>query len=143
MRPWRCSDCVWCVATGPTCRSSSTWSGPASGGTSPTSSRTASADLHDAQPGPTAALVLDWSRDENLWIRRTAILSQLGRRDRVDPEVLTGTIEPNLADREFFIRKAIGWALREYARVAPDWVRAYVADHDLSPLSRREALKHL
>jgi 3-methyladenine DNA glycosylase AlkD len=101
------------------------------------------ADLHDAHPRPTAALVLDWCRDENLWIRRIAILSQLGRRDRVDPEVLAGTIEPNLADPEIFIRKAIGWALREYARVAPDWVRAYVAAHDLSPLSRREALKHL
>ncbi len=47
------------------------------------------------------------------------------------------------ADPEFFIRKAIGWALREYARVDPDWVRDYVGTHELSPLSRREALKHL
>lgn len=101
------------------------------------------ADLHDAHPTPTAALMLEWSRDENLWIRRIAILSQLGRRDRVDPAVLVATIEPNLSDPEFFIRKAIGWSLREYARVAPDWVRAYVKAHDLSPLSRREALKHL
>jgi 3-methyladenine DNA glycosylase AlkD len=101
------------------------------------------ADLHDAHPRATAALVLNWCRDENLWVRRIAILSQLGRRGRVDPEVLAGTIDPNVPDPEFFIRKAIGWALREYARVAPDWVRGYVTAHDLSPLSRREALKHL
>ncbi|MFF2485278.1 DNA alkylation repair protein [Microbacterium sp. NPDC058062] len=66
-----------------------------------------------------------------------------GRGDRVDPDLLADTIEPNLADPEFFLRKAIGWALREYARVAPEWVRQYVDGHALSPLSRREALKHL
>jgi 3-methyladenine DNA glycosylase AlkD len=51
----------------------------------------------------------------------------------------------NLADREFFVRKAIGWALRQYARTDPDWVRATVEEYDgrLSGLSRREALKHL
>ena len=52
-------------------------------------------------------------------------------------------IEPNAGDREFFIRKAIGWALREYARVDADWVRAFVASHELTQLSRREALKHV
>lgn len=101
------------------------------------------AELHDADPGPTAALVLRWCRDGDLWIRRIAILSQLGRRERVRADLLAGTIEPNLADRDFFIRKAIGWALREYARIDPDWVREFVATHELSPLSRREALRHL
>lgn len=48
-----------------------------------------------------------------------------------------------LEEKEFFIRKAIGWALREYARVDPEWVRGYVSTHELSPLSTREALKHL
>jgi 3-methyladenine DNA glycosylase AlkD len=57
--------------------------------------------------------------------------------------VLSDAIEPNLGDREFFIRKAIGWALREVARVDPAWVRSYADAHALSPLSRREALKHL
>ena len=57
--------------------------------------------------------------------------------------LLAEVIAPNLADREFFIRKAIGWALREYARVDPEWVREYADTHPLSPLSRREALKHL
>jgi 3-methyladenine DNA glycosylase AlkD len=50
---------------------------------------------------------------------------------------------PSIDDDEFFVRKAIGWALREYARVEPAWVIAFVDSHPLSPLSRREALKHL
>ncbi|WP_457098639.1 DNA alkylation repair protein [Microbacterium sp. P5_E9] len=101
------------------------------------------AELHDVLPRETADLVRRWSTDAELWVRRIAILSQLGRRDRVDRELLAGLIEPNRPDSDFFIRKAIGWALREYARVDPDWVRDYVATHELSPLSRREALKHL
>lgn len=101
------------------------------------------AELHDARPAETAALARTWARDDDLWIRRIAILSQLGRGLRLDADVLTDTIAPNTGDSEFFIRKAIGWALREYARVAPDWVTAFVASHELSPLTRREALKHL
>lgn len=101
------------------------------------------ADALDARPGETSRLVRRWSVDPDMWIRRIAILSQLGRRDRVDPDLLAAAIEPNREDPEFFIRKAIGWALREYARVAPEWVRAYVAGTVVSPLSRREALKHL
>ena len=101
------------------------------------------ADLHDAHPAETAAVVRRWSTDDFLWVRRLAIISQLGRRDRVDLDLLAEVIEPNLADPEFFVRKAVGWALREAAKVDPDWVRSYVAGHELSPLSRREALKHL
>ncbi|MCR2811066.1 MULTISPECIES: DNA alkylation repair protein [unclassified Microbacterium] len=101
------------------------------------------AALHDREPAATADLVRRWSTDPDMWIRRIAIISQLGRRDRVDLDLLAAVIEPNLADREFFIRKAIGWALRECARVHPEWVRAYAETHELSPLSRREALKHL
>ncbi|MET0929591.1 MAG: DNA alkylation repair protein [Aeromicrobium sp.] len=102
------------------------------------------ADLHDAHPVEAAAIVRRWSTDDDRWLRRLAIISQLGRRDRLDPDLLAAVIEPNIADREFFIRKAIGWALREHARADPDWVRAYVEDHpELSNLSRREALKHL
>lgn len=100
-------------------------------------------ELHDRHPVETARLVRRWSVDEDMWMRRIAILSQLGRRDRVDLALLVELLEPNLADPEFFIRKAIGWALRDAARAHPDWVREYAATHDLSPLSRREALKHL
>lgn len=101
------------------------------------------AALHDAHPADTAEIVREWSVSQDLWLRRSAIISQLGRRDRLDRDLLTAVIEPNLADPEFFIRKAIGWALREYARVDPEWVRGYAAAHALSPLSRREALRRL
>ncbi|MDR2998383.1 MAG: DNA alkylation repair protein [Microbacterium sp.] len=102
------------------------------------------ADLLDAHPAEMAVELRVWSGDEDFWTRRVAIISQLGRRDRVDRGLLTDAIEPNIADQEFFIRKAIGWALRDLGRHDPDWVRAFVAQHpDLSPLSRREALKHL
>lgn len=101
------------------------------------------ADLVAEHPDDMRPVLLAWSTDESVWLRRMAILAQLGQRDHVDRELLTAVIEPNVADREFFVRKAIGWALREVARHDPDWVRAFVASHDLSPLSRREALKHL
>jgi len=101
------------------------------------------AALHERDPVATAALVRRWSTDGDLWMRRLAILSQLGCGDRVDPVLMAEVIEPNLSDPEFFIRKAIGWALRDYARVAPDWVRDFCATHELSPLSRREALRRL
>lgn len=101
------------------------------------------ADLLDLHPAATALLVRRWRTDDDLWMRRLAIISQLGRRDRTDLDLLSEAIEPNLADPDFFIRKAIGWALRELARTDPDWVRAFAAAHELSPLSRREALKHL
>jgi 3-methyladenine DNA glycosylase AlkD len=84
-----------------------------------------------------------WSTDDSFWVRRLAIIGQLGRRDRVDRDLLADVIAPNLSETDFFIRKAIGWALRDLARHDPQWVRDYVATHDLAPLSRREALKHL
>lgn len=101
------------------------------------------ADELDSRPGETSAIVRAWATDEDMWMRRIAIISQLGRRDRLDRTLLTDVIEPNVSDPEFFIRKAIGWALRELARIDPVWVRAFADAHDLSPLSRREALKHL
>ena len=76
-------------------------------------------------------------------MRRASIICQLGRRGDTDLDLLSTAITANVDDPEFFIRKAIGWALRDYARHDPDWVRAFVASHPLSPLSRREALKQL
>lgn len=84
-----------------------------------------------------------WSTDDDFWVRRLAIESQIGLKQNVDRVLLADVIVPNLADREFFIRKAIGWALRDFARTDPGWVREFARTHDLSPLSRREALKHL
>jgi 3-methyladenine DNA glycosylase AlkD len=96
-------------------------------------------------PDPMRATMLAWSRDANLWKRRTAILCQNTFKAATDEELFFACIEPNLSDRDFFIRKAIGWALREYAKTRPAAVRRYVREHEatLSPLSRREATKHL
>ena len=90
-------------------------------------------------------IVRGWATDDDLWLRRTAIISQLTFKEQTDLALLREAIEPNLADTSFWIRKAIGWALRQYARTDPDWVRATVAEYGdrLSGLSRREALKHL
>jgi 3-methyladenine DNA glycosylase AlkD len=78
-------------------------------------------------------------------LRRTSVICQLGARERTDLDLLTEAVEANLDDRSFWLRKAIGWALRQYARTDPDWVRDRVAEWDgrLSGLSRREALRHL
>jgi 3-methyladenine DNA glycosylase AlkD len=96
--------------------------------------------------GPRAdADVRAWSRDEDLWLRRAAILCQLGAGAATDRGLLADCLDANLADPAFFIRKAIGWALRDFARADPAWVTAFVeaAGDRLSPLSRREATKHL
>ena len=86
-----------------------------------------------------------WSRDDDLWVRRTAVLSQVRHRDDTDRTLLHDVIAANVADTSFWLRKAIGWALRELARTDPDWVRAEVdrLGPALSGLSRREALRHL
>lgn len=86
-----------------------------------------------------------WSRGDDLWKRRSAILAQLGFREATDTKLLYACIRPSLSSREFFLRKAIGWALRQLARYQPQEVLRYVEQHasELSPLSRREALKHL
>ena len=96
-------------------------------------------------PEPMRAEMLAWSRDDVLWKRRAAIICQRTRGAETDEALLFACITPNLADRDFFIRKGIGWALRQYARVAPEAVLRYVDEHagSISPLSRREALKHL
>ena len=102
------------------------------------------ADLLDAHPAELAVELRVWADDEDFWIRRVAIIAQLQRKDATDRALLADAIEPNIADPEFFIRKAIGWALRDFARTDREWVRAFVDAHPgLSPLSRREALKHL
>ncbi|WP_236266009.1 DNA alkylation repair protein [Actinomyces sp. zg328] len=91
-----------------------------------------------------AARMRAWAVDPDLWVRRSAIICQLQHKERTDLGLLTDVIEANQEDREFFIRKAIGWALRDYARTDGNWVRAFVETHPgLSALSRREALKHL
>jgi 3-methyladenine DNA glycosylase AlkD len=90
-------------------------------------------------------VLLGWSGDEDFWIRRASITAQLKAKAHTDRRLLREVIEANLADPEFFIRKAIGWALREFGKTDPEWVRTFVAEHaeGLSPLSRREATRNL
>jgi 3-methyladenine DNA glycosylase AlkD len=97
---------------------------------------------HPKQIGP---VMREWSTDENMWRRRVSIICQLTLKRDTDLDLLYSNIEHNLSDREFFIRKAIGWALRQYAWTDPKEVARYVAAHQsqLSALSRREALKNI
>ncbi|GAA0945534.1 DNA alkylation repair protein [Nonomuraea longicatena] len=96
-----------------------------------------------AFPDSMRPLMLEWAGDSDLWRRRTAILSQNRFKERTDTALLYACIEPSLSDNDFFARKAIGWALREYAKVNPGEVIRYVRAKGLSGLSRREALKNL
>jgi 3-methyladenine DNA glycosylase AlkD len=87
----------------------------------------------------------EWVDGPDMWLRRTALLCQNRHKDQTDREMLFDFCLRRADETEFFIRKAIGWALREYARSRPDEVRAFLAEHGnrLSGLSRREAAKHL
>lgn len=102
-------------------------------------------EVLEREPQVEGLRMREWAEDEHLWVRRSAIICQVGRGERVDLDLLSATIVPNLADRDFFIRKAIGWALRDAARAHHDWVLAFVGTWEdaLSGLSRREAMKHL
>ncbi|HET7689360.1 MAG TPA: DNA alkylation repair protein [Nocardioidaceae bacterium] len=99
---------------------------------------------HDVTP-----VIRRWAVGEDLWLRRTAVICQLGAKWDTDLDLLEFTVTQNLEGslhgKVFWIRKAVGWALRQHARTDPGWVREYVAQHDaeLSGLSKREALKHL
>ncbi|MGV1003568.1 MAG: DNA alkylation repair protein [Candidatus Nanopelagicales bacterium] len=90
-------------------------------------------------------VIASWAGDAQLWARRLALIFLVGRKDRIDLQLLWAVCDANLADRDFFMRKGIGWALRDAARTYPQEVRAYVETNRaaLSPLSIREALKHL
>ncbi|PYI66451.1 DNA alkylation repair protein [Arthrobacter livingstonensis] len=98
-----------------------------------------------AHPATMEPLLREWSGHVNFWFRRAAIIAQLPAKADTDTVLLHDVMVSNLADKEFFIRKAIGWALRQHARTDPAWVREFVERYGerLSPLSRREALKHL
>lgn len=84
-----------------------------------------------------------WRTSDNFWLRRTTLLFQLNYKQDTDFELLCDLIRENLNSKEFFINKAIGWALRQYARVDPKAVKEFVDSTPLHPLSRREAMKHI
>jgi 3-methyladenine DNA glycosylase AlkD len=85
-----------------------------------------------------------WRKSENFWLRRATLLFQLGYKKETDFDLLCELIKENLGSDEFFINKAIGWALRQYAWTNPAPVKKFVkATKELHPLSRREALKNI
>jgi 3-methyladenine DNA glycosylase AlkD len=96
-------------------------------------------------PVPMGKKMLAWSKSQNMWKRRTSIICQLGFKQDTDLDLLYACIKPSLDSKEFFLRKAIGWALRQYAWTDPAEVKRYVGRNQdrLSGLSRREALKNI
>jgi len=84
-----------------------------------------------------------WRKSKNFWLRRACILFQLNYKKDTDFALMQDIIRENLGSKEFFINKAIGWALRQYTRLDPQGVRKFVAETPLHPLSAREALKWL
>lgn len=89
--------------------------------------------------------ILSWLEHQDMWLRRSAMVAQIGHKDDTDTELLFHSCLTLASESEFFIRKAIGWALREYSKTDPEAVRTFVAEHGsaLSGLSRREATKNL
>jgi 3-methyladenine DNA glycosylase AlkD len=96
-------------------------------------------------PDETWPTIDGWNEDENLWLRRTSIICQVGAKERTDQERLFRFCEARIGEKDFFIRKAIGWALREYAKTKPEEVAGFVVAHrnELAGLSFREATKHI
>jgi len=98
-----------------------------------------------SHPAPMRRKMLSWSKSSNLWKRRTSIICQLGFKTETDLELLYACIEPSIESQEFFLQKAIGWALRQYAWTSGAEIREYVRLNRtrLSALSYREALKNI
>ncbi|WP_310559582.1 DNA alkylation repair protein [Flavobacterium sp.] len=93
-------------------------------------------------PSEIEAVIERFSNAENLWLNRSAILFQLGYKEKTNFDLLQSTCEKHKNSNEFFIQKAIGWALREYAKTNPNAVKNYVSNTKLKPLSTKEALKN-
>jgi len=96
-------------------------------------------------PERTRPVTDDWAVSENLWLRRTSIIFQLGYKEKTDSQILADHIMKNLGSKEFFINKAIGWSLREFGKTNPRFVREFVSEHEsqMHTLSIREAIKNL
>ena len=95
-----------------------------------------------AFPAEIDAVIHRLSHSENMWLNRSALLFQLGYKEKTDFNLLQKICEKHQTSKAFFIQKAIGWALREYAKTNPDLVRDFVLTSNLKPLSKKEALKN-
>lgn len=94
-------------------------------------------------PGKIPGITGQWMDSGNIWLQRSCLLFQLKYKQQTDTLLLASFIKPLASSKEFFIAKAIGWALREYSKTDPDWVREFVKDQPLQSLSRKEALKRI
>jgi 3-methyladenine DNA glycosylase AlkD len=94
-------------------------------------------------PEETKSVVMKFSNDKNMWLNRSAILFQLGYKHKTNFDLLISSCEKHKNSDEFFIQKAIGWSLREYAKIDPIAVKNYVFETNLKPLSIKEALKNI
>ena len=94
-------------------------------------------------PLETKKVIERFSNSNNMWLNRSAILFQLGYKAKTNFDVLQSECEKHKNSNEFFIQKAIGWALREYARTNPEAIKNFVTNTDLKPLSKKEALKNV
>ena len=90
-------------------------------------------------------ILLEWSLDENIWLKRIAIDHQLLRKEKTNTELLEKILKNNLGQAEFFINKAIGWALRDYSKTNPEWVKNFIEENKekMAKLSIKEASKYL
>lgn len=90
-------------------------------------------------------LMLKWSQDDDFWIRRISIDHQLGRKEKTDCELLEAILINNFGSDEFFINKSIGWALRDYSKTNPDWVKNFIDKNksQMNKLSIKEASKYI
>ncbi|WP_031513109.1 DNA alkylation repair protein [Desulfofalx alkaliphila] len=87
--------------------------------------------------------ILSWAESNNIWLARIAILFQLNYKEKTNTHLLSTIINKNSKNNEFFIAKAIGWALREYSKTNKEWVKSFLESHPLQPLSVRVASKYL
>lgn len=87
-------------------------------------------------------IMKEWSDSDNMWLNRSAILHQLKYKKETNEKILSKIVLKHATSNEFFIQKAIGWLLREYAKTNPAFIQQFVGENELKPLSKREALKH-
>ncbi len=88
-------------------------------------------------------VIARWIKEENIWLKRISIIYQLKYKTETDTNFLSTAILANCGTKEFFINKAIGWALREYSKTNPNWVRNFINNNDLNSLSVREGSKYV
>lgn len=96
-----------------------------------------------AHPHLIESYVQEWMASNDMWLQRTCLLFQLKYKEKTDTKLLFSSTRQLSHSKEFFIQKAIGWTLREYAKTNPQAVWEFVQTHDLAPLSKREATKHV